>query len=268
MDPFTELEHGRWQGAAGPYHDGFGTLTSQTIAPLLDAVGARPGMRLLDVATGPGYVAAAAGRLGARATGVDFSSEMVAQARRLHPAVEFREGDAQALPFEAEGFDAVVCAYGLLHFAEPERALAEARRVLRRGGRIAFCVWAPPERARAFGIVLDIIKEHGDPAVSLPPAPPFFRFADPDECVRALRAAGFAQPRVTEVPQTWRLDSAHALFQTMLHGTARTGALLRLQTAERLARIRAAVDAAARGHSRDGGVEFTMPAVVSSAVAA
>src|SRR5438874_2440380 len=146
MDAFSEFERARWQAVAAPYHDYFGGLTSQSIGPLLDAVRAVRGTRLLDVASGPGYVAAAASRRGVDATGVDFSSEMVDQARRLHAGVDFREGDAHALPFPDAGFDAVVIAYGMLHFSQPERALAEARRVLRPGGRVAFSVWAPPER--------------------------------------------------------------------------------------------------------------------------
>lgn len=58
-------------------------------------------MRVLDVACGPGHVAAAAARRGARATGCDLSSAMVTLASRLHPELEFRQGDAEALPFTA-----------------------------------------------------------------------------------------------------------------------------------------------------------------------
>lgn len=266
MNPFVELEHSRWQSVAAPYHDRFGPLTSQSIGPLLDAVGVVRGLRLLDVASGPGYVAAAASRLRALATGVDFSSAMVAQARRLHPGVEYREGDAQSLPFEARSFDAVVIAYGMLHFSEPDRALAEARRVLRPGGRIAFSVWAPPERAPGFRIILDAVKAHGDPDVTLPAGPPFFRFSDPDESARSLVAAGFARPQVVELAQTWQLPSPAALFEAMLESTARTGALLRAQPPAALARIRAATETAAAAHVHEGRVELAMPAVISSAL--
>src|SRR3954464_4243379 len=64
MDAFSEFERARWQAVAAPYHDYFGGLTSQSIGPLLDAVRAARGTRLLDVASGPGYVAAAAARRG------------------------------------------------------------------------------------------------------------------------------------------------------------------------------------------------------------
>src|SRR5688572_16202943 len=95
---FHALEHEGWQSVADAYDARFRPLTTQTIDPLLDAVGARPGIELLDVASGPGYVAAAAAARGARVVGIDFSAPMVAMARRRHPSIEFREGDAEALP--------------------------------------------------------------------------------------------------------------------------------------------------------------------------
>ena len=72
----------------------------------MDAVGLRQGVRLLDIATGPGYVAAAAAARGARAVGLDFAAPMVAHARTMNPAVEFQEGGAEALPFPDHSFDA------------------------------------------------------------------------------------------------------------------------------------------------------------------
>jgi len=163
IDPeaFKRFEHTGWGEVAHNYHDSFGRLTTQAVEPMLDASGVGEGTRLLDVATGPGYVAAAAVRRGARALGIDFSSSMVAEARRLHPAVEFREGDAEALPFERDTFDVVTIPFGLLHLARPDTALAEALRVLGPGGRVAFTVWDAPERAATFGIVLRAVEARG-----------------------------------------------------------------------------------------------------------
>ena len=102
------------------------------------------------------------------------------------------------MPFGDESFDAVGINSGMFHFPEPERALDEAARVLRQGGRVAFTAWAVPERAVGFGMVLDAVRLHGKPDVGLPPAPPFFRFGDPDECVRVLTEAGFADRAPTK----------------------------------------------------------------------
>jgi len=207
-DRFRAFEQSGWEKAAARYHDTFRSLTTQAVDPLLDAVGAGPGVRLLDMATGPGYVAAEAARRGARVVGMDLAAAMVVQARRHHPNVHFQVGDAERLPFAAKSFDAVVMSFGLLHVARPEVALSEAFRVLRSGGRVGFTVWMPPEQTVGFGMILRAIESHGNLNTPLPEGPPFFRFSDPQECCRVLREAGFIEPNVAQVPQLWRLPSA------------------------------------------------------------
>ena len=98
-EAFRDFEHAGWTSNVSEYEAAFARITSQAIGPLLDAVDLRPGARMLDVATGPGYVAAAAAERGARAVGVDFSAPMVARARTIYPTVEFQEGDAEAISF-------------------------------------------------------------------------------------------------------------------------------------------------------------------------
>src|SRR5262245_21731330 len=178
---FHDFERDGWERAAEYYAAAFGDVTGQIAAPLLDAVGAGKGARVLDVATGPGFVAAAAANRGATVTGLDFSPAMIVAARGLHPGITFREGDAEALPFDDASFDAVVMNFGLLHLARPESAIAEAHRVLRPGGRYAFTVWAPPDQAVGFGMALKAIETFGRTDVPLPEGPPFFRFSAVDE---------------------------------------------------------------------------------------
>jgi SAM-dependent methyltransferase len=236
------------------------------VGPLLDAVRAGRETRVLDVATGPGYVAAAAAQRGASVVAVDFSEAMLAEARRHHPAIDFRTGDAEALPFPEATFDAAVMSFGLLHLARPDQALAEAHRVLRPGGRLAFTVWDRPEEAVAFGIVLGAVQRHGRMDVPLPPGPPFFRFADPAESRRVLLGLGFRSAEVIVVPQVWRLGLGDALFEVMRGGTVRTAGLLRAQTPAAQDAIRADIRDALRPYQRGDGVELPMPAVLSSAV--
>src|SRR5262249_11743014 len=76
------------------------------------------------------------------------------------PSIDFRPGDAEALPFPDRRFDAVVMSFGLLHLGRPDQALAEAHRVLRPHGRIGFTVWAKPDEAVAVGIILPAIGRH------------------------------------------------------------------------------------------------------------
>lgn len=257
-EAFHAFEHAGWERAAAHYAGTFGRLTSQAVEPLLDAARVRSGSRTLDVATGPGYVAAAAARRGARAIGIDFSAAMVADARRDHPEVEFRLGDAEALAEPDGAFDAVVMSFGLLHLARPEVAIAEAHRVLAPGGRFAFTVWAPPDRTRGFGILLEAIAQHGRTTVDLPEGPPFFRFGDPAESRRAL--AAFSDVEVATVPLVWQLEDPDALFAAGLDGGVRTAALLRAQTPEALAAIRrTARDAVERAN-----LALPMPVIVAS----
>jgi SAM-dependent methyltransferase len=263
---FHAFERAGWEAIPGAYQDAFGTLTVQAVAPLLDAAHVGPGTRVLDVATGPGYVAGAAARRGASVVGVDFSEPMLAEARRHHPAIDFQAGDAQALPFPERSFDAVVMSFGLLHLARPDQALAEAHRVLRLGGRLGFTVWARPAEAVAFGIVLGAVERHGRLDVPLPPGPPFFRFSDAEESRRTLGALGFVAPEVTVVPQVWRLPTVDTLFELMRGGTVRTAGLLRAQAPAALEAIRADVREAVRPYQRDGVIELPMPAVLSSAI--
>ena len=186
---------------------------------------------------------------------------MIAAARADHPSIEFREGDAEALPFEPATFDAVVMNFGMLHLARPETAIAEARRVLRRGGRFAFTVWGPPEAALGFGIVNRAVADFGTPDIGLPEGPPFFQFSDASACRRTLATAGFADVEVTAVPLAWRVPAPDAVFAAVSDGGVRTSAVLRAQTPEALAQIRAAVRRGVETYATSDGA-FAIPMLV------
>jgi len=261
---FHEFEHAGWERAAEHYADAFGALTTMMAAPLLDAVGVSAGTRVLDVACGPGFVSGAAAARGANVVGLDFSAAMIALARARHPAIEFREGDAEALLFDAASFDVVVMNFGLLHLAHPDRAIAEAYRVLRPRGRYAFTIWAPPKQAVGFGIVLNALEAFGRLDVGLPEGPPFFRFSETEASRTALQSAGFTDVECRTVPLTWKLTSADEVFDAMSRGGVRTSAVLRAQTPEVLERIQSAVRQEIARYARDGAFEVPMPAVMAS----
>ncbi len=262
---FGAFEKRGWDNAADPYHRHFGVLTQQSSEALLDAARVQAGSKVLDVATGAGYVAASARKRGADAIGVDFSPIQVELARKTYPGIEFQQGDAENLPFQAGRFDAVVMGFCLLHLPDAERAVAEAFRVLKPGGHLAASVWAKPDPNSAFGIMLGAIERHGT-KVDLPPGPPFFRFADAEEAGRVLVAAGFVEPRTQLVPQYWRHASPDDLFAAFNEGSVRAAAMLRAQPEQARQMIKSAVREEVRKLAQDGGVYvIPAPAALSSA---
>src|SRR5205823_554404 len=136
--------------------------------------------------------------------------------------------------FDDHSFDAVVMNFGMLHLARPEQAIAEAHRVLRDGGRYAFTVWAAPDRAVGFGMVLNAIETFGNPDIGLPPGPPFFQFADAAQTTATLARAGFVDVDVRTIALTWTLSSPDDVFQALMRGGVRTSATLRAQTPDAL----------------------------------
>lgn len=230
-DPATEgfrrFEWSGWQRIAGSYDRLLGPLTSRVVDPLLDAARVGTGIRVLDVATGPGYVAAAAAARGATPLGVDFAPAMVALARSRHPQLDFVVADAEDLPFPADSFDAVVGNFALLHLARPGRAACEFARVLAPGGRLALTVWDVPERARFLGVLLDAVAEVGaTPPPELPAGPPFFRFSDDVEFTALLEGAALADIRVDTLTFDHAFDSADDLWSRLLEATVRTRAVI------------------------------------------
>ena len=242
-DAFNAFEAAGWQSQAAGYDDFFGGITTRVIESLLDAAAVSGGTRLLDVASGPGYVAARAAGRGASVVGIDIAEAMISLARRLHPELEFRTGDAQALPFADASFDAVVANFVLLHLGRPEQAAAEFARVLAPGGRLGLTVWDVPERARFIGVLVDAVAAAGaGPPPDLPAGPPIFRFSDDGELTGLLRSQDLEDIQVTTIAFTHVEASPDSLWRGLLGGTVRVSALILRQPEDVQREIRAAFD--------------------------
>src|SRR5262245_4836740 len=266
-ESFRDFEHRGWEDPAvcAQYDGYFARLTTQSVVALLDAARVGGSDSILDVATGPGYVAGAAASRAGKVVGVDFSARQVEMARSRYPGITFQQGDAGDLPFDAACFDVVVSNFGMPHFPDPERFLAEAFRVLRNGGRIAFTVWDVPQEAKGLGAVYGAIQRHGSLNVGLPAGPNFFLFSDPKQCEQSLAAAGFEAISISKVPQVWELPGADDLFEAVLNATVRAAATLKAQRPDALAAIRDSVRKGVAEYASGGVHRIPMPAVLATA---
>jgi SAM-dependent methyltransferase len=264
-DAFNAFEAAGWEERAGGYHGFFGPITSRVVEPLLDAAEVGPGTRVLDVASGPGYVAASCLARGATVVGLDVAHEMVALAGRLHPGIEFVQGDVERLPFDGGSFDAVVGSFLILHLGRPEQAARELARVLAPGGRLALSTWDLPEYARVFGVFLDAVAEAGAGApADVPAGPPFFRFSEDRELAGLLARVGLTDVLVRTISFTHRVSDPDELWDGFLGGTVRTRVLVLGQPKPVQRRIRAAFDRIVAEHAVDGGLELPVAAKVGS----
>jgi SAM-dependent methyltransferase len=265
-DAFDAFEAAGWEGKAVDYERFFGVITDRVVAPLLDAASVGVGARVLDVATGPGWVAAQAAERGASVVGIDVAEAMIARARNAYPGLEFRRADAHELPFAGASFDAVVGNLAVMHLSRPERAMAEFARVLRPGGRLALTAWADPSRHRLAGVFVDAVAEaRALPPADLPRGPDFFRFSENEAFAAAFREQGLAGLEVTDIAFVQRFANTDELWDGMLSATVRVSALLTRQPVEVRQRIRVAFDRLVEGYRRGHGLELPVAIKLASA---
>ena len=267
-DEFSRFEHAGWERVADKYDLAWSSLTRQFIPYLIDGAKLARGMSVLDVACGPGYVSAAANMLDAVPTGIDFSEKMIAIAKRMFPEIPFMQGDARNLPFKDAGFDRVLMNFGLLHVAHPEKACAEACRVLKSGGKFAFTVWAGPERNPGAKIVSDAIEAHANLDVGLPEGPPKYLYGEREECRKVMERAGFDGNSMTYERRTvqWHVPSPSYFFEAERDAGVRTAGLLARQTSQKLEAIRIAIANKMQRYAR--GDEFVLPMVAHVVIVA
>jgi SAM-dependent methyltransferase len=258
-----DFEHGRWQRAASVYETTFASATQPFIDALLDAARVGRDVRVLDIACGPGIVTSRASARGAAATGLDFSTAMLAVARARDGAIQFDEGDAEALPYEENAFDAVVSNFGIHHVPQPALALSEAHRVLHSGGRVAFSFWAEPGENIAWKLLFDAVGRHGDPAASQAPSPGG-GFGTAAQCADALRQVGFGDCTTQLVRATWRHPDAQAVVAALQAGTARMAAMIEAQPAAAMPAIIADIEANAARYRDADGIAVPIAAVIAA----
>jgi SAM-dependent methyltransferase len=254
---FRSFERQRHDNLATTYHEFFTPVTALAIKPLLQAVQICAGSQLLDVATGPGPLAAEATNMGARTVGVDLSPGMIELAKQCHPGLDFRVAEVEHLPLGDQSFDAVVCNFGVGHFPYPEASVAECVRTLKRGGRIAFSWWADPSKQRIQGLFREAIAEIGAaPPPDVPKGHSNLRFTDTGEFRRLLEGAGLVDVVIKDHQTTHLIADVETLWRGGLGSFAVTASAIACQDPATQNAIRAALERRAAVYKTPAGLRL------------
>lgn len=267
---FETMERDGWSNPSitKGYADGFEKATHLVAKKLADAVGAQPNVEVLDLCTGHGVVAKELVARGAKVTGLDFSAPMISLAKSAVPNATFVQGDAMAMRFSDESFDAVTIGFGVPHFPDASRGLTEAARVLKTGGKIAFSIWHGKGSNGSFGWLFDAVGRLADPLITLPAGPDAHVLVNFEVAKPMVENAGFTDVKLIEVASELDLQDPEALFDLFDSSAVRTASLLSRQPVSRREAIRndLAIRTRSEGSKQEQRYFVPAPSVVISAV--
>lgn len=272
INKFREMLRQEWTSditvaAWRKWHAQIAAFTRGATEAILEAAQLRPGLRVLDLACGVGDPAlsiAAEVAPSGHVTATDFGPGMMSLAEELARKkgltnIEFREANAESLPFADASYDVLTCRFGIMFFPDLGKALRECLRVLKPGGRAAFVAWGRREQPFA-GTTAGIILKH----LPVPPPPPdpdgpsLFMFGEAGRLRRALESAGFSSVHEEEriVAGRWA-DSLEQYWVQFTEVAAPFRPLLDQLTSEKKARAQAESLAALKKFWN--GKELNMP---------
>lgn len=216
--------------AAEPWNlvaDGYAETTMKVFEQFADeAIAAsklKPNSTVLDVACGPGTLALRLAQHAEQIHGIDFSESMLAVFRQKieregHGNITLHCGDAQALPYPDETFDAAFSMFGLMFFPDRRRGFAEIYRTLKPGGTIAVTSWAPVDESPAmmtmFGALRAIKPELPQPQRSVT------TLENPDLFKQEMEEAGFRNVEIRRVTKPFPVGTVHEFWESMVKGSA------------------------------------------------
>lgn len=173
IQPHNARAAATWD-SAGQRYERISQAVADAIEHCVIRLAPQGGERILDVATGTGWAARRVAAHGAHVVGIDLGVDLIEAARAYaaaaHMEIEFRVGDAEALPFDDHSFDAVVSTFGVMFASHPEVAATELARVCKPGGRLALATW--PADSTIAGL-FKVMRPYMPPLATPPPPSPF-----------------------------------------------------------------------------------------------
>lgn len=195
-------------------------LFGQWAPKIADAAKLQPDHKVLDVACGTGILARGIhARMGPTGSvvGLDPSPGMLVVAKEIAPAISWRQGMAESIPFPDQSFDAVVSQFGLMFFADRDTALREMLRVLTLEGRLVVAVWDALASMPAYAAEVALLERlAGSRAADALRAP--FVLGDREHLSAMFRGAGAASTTVTTDAGTARFPSIRVMVEADLRG--------------------------------------------------
>jgi ubiquinone/menaquinone biosynthesis C-methylase UbiE len=278
-DAYREDALRRWEGAAAGWEKrrpAFQRAAQPVSMAMVDLLQPQPGQTILELAAGLGDTGLLVAELvqpAGRVILTDGAEAMVEAARRRAEElgirnVETRTMNAEWIDLDAASLDGVIARWGYMLLADPEAALRDTRRVLRRGGRVVLAAWHDPDANPWLSAVTREMLARGHSEKPDPAEPGPFAFSEPGTIERLLDAAGFEDAEVHTVDFSFTFESTDAHFEHQLDMSTRLkDQLAELSPAEHTA-LRDGIDARLADYVRaDGSVELPARTWVAAATA-
>jgi len=276
LEQYRRSSHEIWQQMAAGWderRDWTWSASRQVSEWMVEKLDPQPGQTILELAAGTGETGfAAAARLGdeGRLIATDFAPQMVEAAGRGAQKlglsnVELRVMDAERMDLADDSIDGVLCRWGYMLMADSAAALAETRRVLRSGGRLALSVWGAPEDNPFATLGREALTERGHMGQPQPGEPGIFAMGSEGRIRELVTGAGFERIEVEPIPVEWRFEDLDDYWNFLTEVAGGVAMVIeRLTDAER-AEVRALVGEKAERFRQDAA--YVMPAVALNALA-
>ena len=249
------------------------TVTTPVREWLIRELAPQPGDTVLELAAGvgeTGFEAAALVGKDGRLISSDFSSVMLDAARRRGAElgvenVEYCQMDAEQIELEDDSVDRVICRFGYMLMPNPGAALAETRRVLRPGGKLALAVWSIPERNPFFTTIGRVMVDAGHVPPPDPQAPGPFALGNEERLRGLLDDAGFDEVRTEEIPVRFVFPDVDEYLQLTADTGGPLGLVLRGLPPDERDEIARHVEPALAPFAAEGRYEVPGVALVAAA---